>query len=164
MYLMIKGVIILFVCFIPFGIYAQAQNSEQGQKVSAQNSKSKEFLGVFFIETYPVTGCEIIKIRPSVIRSTTEFRAPEREEFNNNRNFSKVMHKYQGDLIDEAQGIAEKEGYNAIIGSKFLVNTHYQGASNLGAVDGNIGYGVGSITYIGHPVYIVCEELAGSAE
>ena len=51
-------------------------------------------------------------------------RAPEREEFNNDRNFSKVMHKYQGDLIDEAKSIAEKEGYNAIIGSKFLVNTH----------------------------------------
>lgn len=162
---MIKGVIVLLVaCFIPFVVYAQAQNSEQEQKVSTSNSKSKEFLGVFFIDSYPVTGCEIIKIRPSVIRSTTEFRAPEREEFNNNRNFSKVMHKYQGDLIDEAQSIAEKEGYNAIIGSKFLVNTHYQGASNLGAVDGNIGYGVGSITYIGHPVYIVCEDLAASAE
>ncbi len=162
---MIKGVIILLAaCFMPFVVFAQAQSSEQEQKVSTSNSKSKEFLGVFFIDSYPVTGCEIIKIRPSVIRSTTEFRAPEREEFNNNRNFSKVMHKYQGDLIDEAQSIAEKEGYNAIIGSKFLVNTHYQGASSLGAVDGNIGYGLGSITYIGHPVYIVCEDLAGSAE
>ncbi len=162
---MIKGVIILLAaCFMPFVVFAQAQSSEQEQKVSTSNSKSKEFLGVFFIDSYPVTGCEIIKIRPSVIRSTTEFRAPEREEFNNNRNFSKVMHKYQGDLIDEAQSIAEKEGYNAIIGRKFLVNTHYQGASSLGAVDGNIGYGLGSITYIGHPVYIVCEDLAGSAE
>ncbi len=162
---MIKEVIILLAaCFMPFVVFAQAQSSEQEQKVSTSNSKSKEFLGVFFIDSYPVTGCEIIKIRPSVIRSTTEFRAPEREEFNNNRNFSKVMHKYQGDLIDEAQSIAEKEGYNAIIGSKFLVNTHYQGASSLGAVDGNIGYGLGSITYIGHPVYIVCEDLAGSAE
>lgn len=141
--------------------YSQTSEAdEQEQKTSVTNSKNKDFLGVFFIDTYPVTGCEVLKMRPSVIRSTTEFRAPEREEFNNNRNFSKVMHKYQGDLIDEAQGIAEKEGYNAIIGSKFLMNTHYQGAANLGTVDGNIGYGVGSITYIGHPVYIVCEDLA----
>ena len=155
---------LLFVCLLPLSIYAQAQNSRHEQKEAASNNKSKEFLGIFFIETYPVTGCEIIKIRPSVIRSTTEFRAPEREEFNNDRNFSKVMHKYQGDLIDEAKSIAEKEGYNAIIGSKFLVNTHYQGAANLGAVDGNIGYGVDSISYIGHPVYIVCEDLAGATE
>lgn len=117
---------LLFVCLSPLSIYAQAQNSRHEQKEARSNNKSKEFLGIFFIETYPVTGCEIIKIRPSVIRSTTEFRAPEREEFNNDRNFSKVMHKYQGDLIDEAKSIAEKEGYNAIIGSKFLVNTHYQ--------------------------------------
>lgn len=162
---MIKGVIALLITgLFATGIYAQTQDSQQEQQVTVTNSKNKEFLGVFFMEIYPVTGCEIIKIRPSVIRSTTEFRAPEREEFNNNRNFSKVMHKYQGDLIDEAQGLAVKEGYNAIIGSKFLVNTHYQGASNLGAVDGNIGYGVGSITYIGHPVYIVCEDLAAASE
>ena len=45
---MIKGVIaLLFACFMPFGIYAQAQNSGQEQKVSTQNSKSKEFLGDF---------------------------------------------------------------------------------------------------------------------
>ncbi len=159
---MFKLVLVLLINLLSFNIYAQT--IEQESKVSIPNKKNKEFLGIFFIDTYPVTGCEVIKIRPSVIRSTTEFRAPEREEFNNNRNFSKVMHKYQGDLIDEAQSIAEKEGYNAIIGSSFLVNTHYQGASNLGAVDGNIGYGVGSITYIGHPVYIVCEDLAGETE
>ena len=160
-----KGVLaLLLITLFSMQAYAQTAEQEQEQKVAASNTKNKEFLGVFFIETYPVTGCEIIKIRPSVIRSTTEFRAPEREEFNNNRNFSKVMHKYQGDLIDEAQQIAEKEGYNAIIGSKFLVNTHYQGVANLGAVDGNIGYGVGSITYIGHPVYIVCEDLAAASE
>lgn len=158
-----KIFLVLMLCFMTTA-YASAQDMAEKKSTVNNNSKSKEFLGVFFIDSYPVTGCEIIKIRPSVIRSTTEFRAPEREEFNNNRNFSKVMHKYQGDLIDEAQSIAEKEGYNAIIGSKFLVNTHYQGASNLGAVDGNIGYGVGSITYIGHPVYIVCEDLAASAE
>lgn len=138
-----------------------AQSDESVKKSINNNSKNKEFLGVFFLDTYPVTGCEIIKIRPSVIRSTTEFRAPEREEFNNNKNFSKIIHSYQGDLINDAQSIAEKEGYNAIIGSKFYMNTQYQGVANLGAVDGNIGYGLGSITFIGHPVYIVCEDLAG---
>lgn len=139
-----------------------AQTDEADKKSTLNNNAKKGFLGVFFLDSYPVTGCEIIKMRPSVIRSTTEFRAPEREEFNNNKNFSKIIHTYQGDLITEAQTIAEKEGYNAIIGSKFYINTYYQGVSNLGAVDGNIGYGLGSITYIGHPVFIMCEDLAAS--
>lgn len=153
---------VVVICLISvFSVFAQMDSAEK-KSTSNNNSKSKEFLGVFFIDSYPVTGCEIIKIRPSVIRSTTEFRAPEREEFNNNKNFSKIIHSYQGDLITEAQSIAEKEGYNAIIGSKFYINTHYQGVANLGAVDGNIGYGLGSITYIGHPVYIVCEDLAAA--
>lgn len=130
----------------------------------AQNRAAKDFLGVFFLETYPVTGCEIVKMRSTPIRSTTEFRAPEREEFNNDKNFSKIIHKYQTDLLNEAQSIARKEGYNAVIGSKFLTNTHYQGAANLGAVDGNIGYGVGSMTFIGHPVFIICADLAGESE
>lgn len=155
-----KIFLVLMLCFMTTA-YASAQDMAEKKSTVNNNSKSKEFLGVFFIDSYPVTGCEIIKIRPSVIRSTTEFRAPEREEFNNNKNFSKIIHSYQGDLITEAQSIAEKEGYNAIIGSKFYVNTHYQGVSDLGAVDGNIGYGLGSITYIGHPVFIVCEDLAG---
>lgn len=155
-----KIFLVLMLCFMTTA-YASAQDMAEKKSTVNNNSKSKEFLGVFFIDSYPVTGCEIIKIRPSVIRSTTEFRAPEREEFNNNKNFSKIIHSYQGDLITEAQSIAEKEGYNAIIGSKFYINTHYQGVSDLGAVDGNIGYGLGSITYIGHPVFIVCEELAG---
>lgn len=154
-----KIFLVLMLCFITTA-YASAQDMAEKKSTVNNNSKSKEFLGVFFIDSYPVTGCEIIKIRPSVIRSTTEFRAPEREEFNNNKNFSKIIHSYQGDLITEAQSIAEKEGYNAIIGSKFYINTHYQGVSDLGAVDGNIGYGLGSITYIGHPVFIVCEDLA----
>ena len=128
--------------------------------VSPTYAQNKDFLGIFFIDNYPVTGCEITKIRPSAIRSTTEFRAPEREEFNNDKNFSKIIHKYQSDLLSEAQNIAKKEGYNAIIGSQFLTNTHYQGVENLGAVDGNIGYGVGSMTFIGHPVYIICAEIA----
>lgn len=155
-----KIFLVLMLCFMTTA-YASAQDMAEKKSTVNNNSKSKEFLGVFFIDSYPVTGCEIIKIRPSVIRSTTEFRAPEREEFNNNKNFSKIIHSYQGDLITEAQSIAEKEGYNAIIGSKFYINTHYQGVSDLGAVDGNIGYGLGSITYIGHPVFIVCEDLAG---
>lgn len=155
-----KIFLVLMLCFMTTA-YASAQDMAEKKSTVNNNSKSKEFLGVFFIDSYPVTGCEIITIRPSVIRSTTEFRAPEREEFNNNKNFSKIIHSYQGDLITEAQSIAEKEGYNAIIGSKFYINTHYQGVSDLGAVDGNIGYGLGSITYIGHPVFIVCEELAG---
>ncbi len=154
-----KIFLVLMLCFMTTA-YASAQDMAEKKSTVNNNSKSKEFLGVFFIDSYPVTGCEIIKIRPSVIRSTTEFRAPEREEFNNNKNFSKIIHSYQGDLITEAQSIAEKEGYNAIIGSKFYINTHYQGVSDLGAVDGNIGYGLGSITYIGHPVFIVCEDLA----
>lgn len=154
-----KIFLVLMLCFMTTA-YASAQDMAEKKSTVNNNSKSKEFLGVFFIDSYPVTGCEIIKIRPSVIRSTTEFRAPEREEFNNNKNFSKIIHSYQGDLITEAQSIAEKEGYNAIIGSKFYTNTHYQGVSDLGAVDGNIGYGLGSITYIGHPVFIVCEDLA----
>ena len=154
-----KIFLVLMLCFMTT-TYASAQDMAEKKSTVNNNSKSKEFLGVFFIDSYPVTGCEIIKIRPSVIRSTTEFRAPEREEFNNNKNFSKIIHSYQGDLITEAQSIAEKEGYNAIIGSKFYINTHYQGVSDLGAVDGNIGYGLGSITYIGHPVFIVCEDLA----
>ena len=123
-------------------------------------AQDKKFLGIFFMDSYPVTGCEVIKIRPTAIRSTTEFRAPEREEFNNDKNFTKVIHKYQTDLLAEAQNVSKKEGYNAIIGSQFLINTHYEGASNLGAVDGNIGYGVGSMTFIGHPVYIICAEVA----
>lgn len=147
----------LILCFTVSFAFAQ----DVAEKKSTVNNKSKEFLGVFFIDSYPVTGCEIVKIRPSVIRSTTEFRAPEREEFNNNKNFSKIIHGYQGELISEAQSIAEKEGYNAVIGSKFYTNIHYQGVDDLGAVDGNIGYGLGSITYVGHPVFIVCEELAG---
>lgn len=155
-----KIFLVLMLCLMTTA-YASAQDMAEKKSTVNNNSKSKEFLGVFFIDSYPVTGCEIIKIRPSVIRSTTEFRAPEREEFNNNKNFSKIIHSYQGDLITEAQSIAEKEGYNAIIGSKFYINTHYQGVSDLGAVDGNIGYGLGSITYIGHPVFIVCEDLAG---
>lgn len=154
-----KIFLVLMLCFMTTA-YASAQDMAEKKSTVNNNSKSKEFLGVFFIDSYPVTGCEIIKIRPSVIRSTTEFRAPEREEFNNNKNFSKIIHSYQGDLITEAQSIAEKEGYNAIIGSKFYINTHYQGVSDLGAVDGNIGYGLGSMTYIGHPVFIVCEDLA----
>ncbi len=154
-----KIFLVLMLCLMTTA-YASAQDMAEKKSTVNNNSKSKEFLGVFFIDSYPVTGCEIIKIRPSVIRSTTEFRAPEREEFNNNKNFSKIIHSYQGDLITEAQSIAEKEGYNAIIGSKFYINTHYQGVSDLGAVDGNIGYGLGSITYIGHPVFIVCEDLA----
>jgi len=154
-----KIFLVLMLCFMTTA-YASAQDMAEKKSTVNNNSKSKEFLGVFFIDSYPVTGCEIIKIRPSVIRSTTEFRAPEREEFNNNKNFSKIIHSYQGDLITEAQSIAEKEGYNAIIGSKFYINTHYQGVSDLGALDGNIGYGLGSITYIGHPVFIVCEDLA----
>lgn len=154
-----KIFLVLMLCLMTTA-YASAQDMAEKKSTVNNNSKSKEFLGVFFIDSYPVTGCEIIKIRPSVIRSTTEFRAPEREEFNNNKNFSKIIHSYQGDLIIEAQSIAEKEGYNAIIGSKFYINTHYQGVSDLGAVDGNIGYGLGSITYIGHPVFIVCEDLA----
>lgn len=154
-----KIFLVLMLCFMTTA-YASAQDMAEKKSTVNNNSKSKEFLGVFFIDSYPVTGCEIIKIRPSVIRSTTEFRAPEREEFNNNKNFSKIIHSYQGDLITEAQSIAEKEGYNAIIGSKFYINTHYQGVSDLGAVDGNIGYGLGSITYMGHPVFIVCEDLA----
>ena len=154
-----KIFLVLMLCFMTTA-YTSAQDMAEKKSTVNNNSKSKEFLGVFFIDSYPVTGCEIIKIRPSVIRSTTEFRAPEREEFNNNKNFSKIIHSYQGDLITEAQSIAEKEGYNAIIGSKFYINTHYQGVSDLGAVDGNIGYGLGSITYIGHPVFIVCEDLA----
>lgn len=154
-----KIFLVLMLCFMTTA-YASAQDMAEKKSTVNNNSKSKEFLGVFFIDSYPVTGCEIIKIRPSVIRSTTEFRAPEREKFNNNKNFSKIIHSYQGDLITEAQSIAEKEGYNAIIGSKFYINTHYQGVSDLGAVDGNIGYGLGSITYIGHPVFIVCEDLA----
>ena len=86
---MIKGVLaLLLTTLLSVQAYAQTAEQEQEQKVAAPNTKNKEFLGVFFIETYPVTGCEIIKIRPSVIRSTTEFRAPEREEFNNKRNFS----------------------------------------------------------------------------
>ncbi len=155
-------IFLVFVCLTSIGqVYSQEVLEEEQKQATTNKKKNKEFLGVFFIDTYPVTGCEIIKIRNSVIRSTTEFRAPEREEFNNNKNFSKVMHKYQSDLIEEAQSIAEKEGYNAIIGSKFLVNTHYQGMANLGATDGNIGYGLGSITYIGHPVFVACEDLAG---
>lgn len=154
-----KIFLVLMLCLMT-AAYSSAQDMAEKKSTVNNNSKSKEFLGVFFIDSYPVTGCEIIKIRPSVIRSTTEFRAPEREEFNNNKNFSKIIHSYQGDLITEAQSIAEKEGYNAIIGSKFYINTHYQGVSDLGAVDGNIGYGLGSITYVGHPVFIVCEELA----
>lgn len=154
-----KIFLVLMLCLMTTA-YASAQDMAEKKSTVNNNSKSKEFLGVFFIDSYPVAGCEIIKIRPSVIRSTTEFRAPEREEFNNNKNFSKIIHSYQGDLITEAQSIAEKEGYNAIIGSKFYINTHYQGVSDLGAVDGNIGYGLGSITYIGHPVFIVCEDLA----
>ena len=154
-----KIFLVLMLCLMTTA-YASAQDMAEKKSTVNNNSKSKEFLGVFFIDSYPVTGCEIIKIRPSVIRSTTEFRAPEREEFNNNKNFSKIIHSYQGDLITEAQSIAEKEVYNAIIGSKFYINTHYQGVSDLGAVDGNIGYGLGSITYIGHPVFIVCEDLA----
>ena len=150
-----KIFLVLMLCLMTTA-YASAQDMAEKKSTVNNNSKSKEFLGVFFIDSY----CEIIKIRPSVIRSTTEFRAPEREEFNNNKNFSKIIHSYQGDLITEAQSIAEKEGYNAIIGSKFYINTHYQGVSDLGAVDGNIGYGLGSITYIGHPVFIVCEDLA----
>lgn len=138
--------------------------ADKGEAVTkgATAVKDSSFLGIFFSENYPVVGCEILKIRSTAIRSTTEFRAPEREEFNNNRNFSKIIHKYQGDLLSDAEKIAKKEGYNAVIGSKFYINNHYQGVSNLGSVDGNIGYGLGSITFIGHPVYIVCEDLAGS--
>lgn len=128
--------------------------------VSSAQAQSKDFLGIFFMDNYPVTGCEVMKVRHTAIRSTTEFRAPEREEFNNDKNFSKIIHGYQTDLLSEAQSIAKKEGYNAIIGGQFIINTHYQGASDLGAVDGNIGYGVGSMTFIGHPVYIICAEVA----
>ncbi len=155
---------IFLILLLTFSVNAFARTDEAAKKSAVTHNSKSGFLGVFFLDTYPVTGCEIIKIRPSVIRSTTEFRAPEREEFNNNKNFSKIIHSYQGDLIAEAENIAEKEGYNAIIGSKFYINNHYQGVANLGAVDGNIGYGLGSITYIGHPVYIMCEDLAGSEE
>ncbi len=159
-----KKFTLILLIFLISAVSVFAKSDEANKKNAVNNNVKKDFLGVFFLESYPVTGCEIIKVRPSVIRSTTEFRAPEREEFNNNKNFSKIIHSYQGDLIAEAQSIAEKEGYNAIIGSKFYINNHYQGAADLGAVDGNIGYGLGSITYIGHPVFIVCEDLAGSSE
>ena len=47
---MIKGVLALLLTTL-FSVHAYAQTAEQEQKVAAPNTKNKEFLGVFFIET-----------------------------------------------------------------------------------------------------------------
>lgn len=124
---------------------------------SKSNAAATAFLGIFFLQQYPVAGCSVLRVRPLPIRSTVEFLAPEREEFNNDKNFIKSIHKYQTDLLNEAESLAKQEGYNAIIGANFFSTFHYQGVATLGTINGNIGYGLGAMTFVGHPVNISCK-------
>lgn len=117
------------------------------------SAKDAEYLGTFTIDNYPIKGCEIVKIGHMYsFASVNQFAQ------------SKDIHKKDGLLANlddtDLRGSLEKKaidnGFNAILGYKFYTSGAFDTFGG-GTKNGDIAFGVFTITSQGTPVLIKCK-------
>jgi hypothetical protein len=136
-----KKVIMLILFTLILTVYGYA----------AENDK---FYGVLTIDSYPVEKCKIVKIASSIVYSQT-FIKSQYADFNDEKNYTSVLHRYIQDLSKAIEKDAVKEGYNVILGFRVVPMLSYSGFGNS-VYNNKIGFGLGSIRVSGTPAKIVC--------
>lgn len=116
---------------------------------------AENFYGVLTIDHYNVKGCEIVEIG-SMNSYTQGFVNYQREDFNNEKNFTKLLFDSPEDLTDAMVKNAKDKGYNVILGFRLTPMISYNGYGSS-VVNGIIGEGVGAIRVSGTPARITCK-------
>jgi len=144
-----KKNIILFAIVTLFAIFTVILLA---QNTTSQAGDSGDFRGVFSTDTYPVTKHKIIKAG-DVITLSTWLRSPQKEDFNDNKNFLNSIAKTVEGMKLRISMKATQKNFNGVLGYRVTVTQMWNGFGSS-IINGTEGIGYALVTATGTPVQI----------